>query len=98
MKLKIVKLDIRDNDIVGMPEYPNGILATYYLVNPNKAKLAELKNMVENRFEYQYDESISDEDFDKAEELANNIWEAIDLFIDINFVVLDIDETYEIAY
>jgi energy-converting hydrogenase A subunit M len=41
---------------------------------------------------------ITDEEFDKAEELSNNIWDAIDLFISSNFVTLDIEETYEIAY
>jgi hypothetical protein len=88
MKLKIVELEIKDEEMCD----------TYYLVNPNKDKLTELKHMVEHRFDYMYKEDILDEEFDKAEELVNNIWEAIDLFISANFVVLDIDEVYEIAY
>lgn len=84
----IVKLEIKDEEICD----------TCYLVNPNKDKLAELKHMVEHRFDYMCDENITDEEFDKAEELVSNIWEAIYLFISANFVTLDIDETYEIAY
>lgn len=94
MKLKIVRLEIRDDELMG----DKRLLDTYHLVNPNKEKLAELKHMIEHRFDYMYDDNISDEDFDKGEELVSNIWEAIDLFISNNFVVLDIDETYEIAY
>ena len=91
MEAKIVRLEIVDNDI-------NEIQDTYYLVSPNKKKLEELKHMIEHRFDYQYDENLSDEDFDKAEELVNNIWEAIDLFISANFITLDIHENYEIEY
>jgi hypothetical protein len=98
MKLKIVKLEIKDNDLVGMTDYPNGVLDTYYLVNPNKDKLAELKHIIEHRFDYQYNDNISDEEFEKAREIDDNIWEAIDMFISANFVTLDIDEIYEIAY
>jgi hypothetical protein len=88
MKLKIVKLEIKDEEICD----------TYYLVNPDKDKLAELKHMIEHRFDYMFDENITDEEFDKAEELVSDIWKAIDLFISANFVTLDIDEIYEIAY
>ena len=88
MKPRIVELVIKDEEIQD----------TYYLINPAKDKLAELKHMVEHRFDYQFDESVSDEEFDKAEELINNIWEAIDLFVNTNFVTLDIDEIYEINY
>ena len=94
MKPKIVRLEIVDNDLVGAEK----LLDTYHLVNPDKDKLAELKKMIERRFDYTFDENISDEEFEKAEELCSNIWEAIELFINANFVVLDIDETYEIQY
>lgn len=93
MELKIVKLDIKDTDPIGIAE-----LDTYYLVNPDKEKLAKLKQMIEGRFDYQFMADITDEEFDKAEELVNNIWEAIDLFISANFVTLTIDEVYEIDY
>lgn len=88
MKPKIVELVIKDEEIQD----------TYYLVNPNKTKLEELKHMVEHRHDYMFADNITDEEFDKAEELVNNIWEAIDLFISANFIVLDIEEIYEIEY
>lgn len=88
MKLKIVELIIKDEEIQD----------AYYLANPNKSKLDELKHMIEHRHDYMFDDNITDEEFDKAEELANNIWEAIDLFISSSFIVLDIEEIYEIAY
>lgn len=91
MKLKIVELNITDNEM-------NETLCTHYLVNPDKKKLAELKHMVEHRHDYMFEENISDEEFEKAEELVGNIWEAIDFFISTNFVVLDIEEIYEIEY
>lgn len=92
MKLKIVKLQIIDYDANGE------ILSEYDLINPDKTKLKELKHMIEHRNDYMFAENITDEEFDKAEELSNNIWEAIDLFISTNFVILNIDQTYEIAY
>lgn len=92
MKLKIVKLQIIDYDANGE------ILKEYDLINPDKAKLEELKHMIEHRNDYMFAENISDEEFDKAEEFADNIWECINEFISTNFVVLNIDETYEIAY
>ena len=94
----IVRLEIKDSDLVGMIEYPNGVLDTYYLVDPDKNKLAILKNMVEHRFDYMSAENLTEEEFEKAEELNSNIWDAIDLFISTHFTVLNIDEVYEIAY
>jgi hypothetical protein len=88
MKPKIVKLAIQDEEIRD----------TYYLVNPDKDKLAELKNMIEHRFDYQYADNLTDEEIGKAEQFCDNIWEEIDKFIVNNFVVLTIDEIYEIAY
>lgn len=92
MKLKIVKLQIIDYDANGE------IVLECDLINPNKDKLAELKHIIEHRHDYMFDEGITDEEFERARELDDNIWEAIDLFISANFVALDIDETYEIAY
>ena len=94
MKLKIVKLEIKDKYVVDNKE----LLDFYYLVNPDKKKLAELKHMVEHRFDYMYEENISDEEIMKAEELVHNIWEAIIQFINNNFVVLKVNETYKIEY
>ena len=94
MKLKIVRLEINDTELAGAER----LLETYHLVNPDEDKLAELKHLIEHRFDYTTDENISDEDFERAEELCSNIWEAIDLFIGANFIVLDIDAIYEINY
>jgi hypothetical protein len=91
MKSRIVELVIKDNDI-------GEIQDTYYLLNPNKDKLAELKQMIERRSDYQFEENLTDEEYLKAQELEDNIWEAIDLFISANFVTLTIDEIYEINY
>ena len=45
---KIVRLDIVDNDY----DNPNErILDTYYLINPDAAKLNELKTMISTRFD-----------------------------------------------
>lgn len=91
MKLKIVELEIKDNDI-------DEVLNTYYLVNPDGSKLAKLKHMIEHRFDYQTAENLSDEAIEIAENICDNIWEIIIDFVNDNFVVLDVDETYEIAY
>ena len=97
MKPKIVELVIKDYELIGDVTYPNGILDTYYLINPDKEKLEKLKHIVEHRHDYLY-EDLTDEAFDIAEEISNNIWDAIDLFINANFIVLDIEEAYEIQY
>ena len=90
MKVKIVKLEIIDAD--------EGIQDSYLLLAPDKTKLAELKRIVENRFDYQYDEDITDEEFKMAEAVCDNIWDIIDTFVNDNFIVLEVDEVYEIAY
>lgn len=92
--MRIVKLDIVDNEVFdGSP-----VLETYYLIDPDKEKLRQLKHMVENRLDYEYDDTLSEEEYSYAEERANNPWEFIDLFIAMNFKTLDIDELFEINY
>lgn len=44
---KIVRLDIVDNDA----DYSKRLQGTYYLKNPDEAKLRELKIMITNRFD-----------------------------------------------
>ena len=95
MKAKIIKLEFVDKDVnVG----ENPIQQQYYLLNPNKEKLQELKSLVENRFDYMSNDSLTDEQYLKAQELDDNIWEAIDLFVSANFIVLDIEDSFEINY
>lgn len=98
IKLKIVQLNITDFDLIGSRECSDGVLATYYLINPDEAKLEELENTVAHRCDYMDDENLTDEEYAKAEMLHDCIWGYISEFIDENFITLDIDETYEIAY
>lgn len=91
MTPKIVRLDIMDNDVA----YDKRLLDTYYLVNPSDIKLDALKNAIEHRFDTF---GLTDEEIKAKEEFCDNIWFRIDEFIEKNFVVLNIDETYEIAY
>lgn len=94
MKARIVKLEIIDTDV----EFNTPILATIYLISPDEKKLAELKHMIEHRHDALFDENATDEEIVAAEELCDNIWDNIYGFIEANFVVLDINETYEIEY
>lgn len=92
MKLKIVKVEIVDYDAGGE------ILFEYALVNPDRKKLTELKHMIEHRSDAFFDENATNEEIEAAEEFNDNIWENVVKFITENFVILHIDETYEIAY
>lgn len=95
MKAKIIKLEFVDKDVdIG----EDSIQQQYYLLNPNKEKLQELKSLVENRFDYMSNDNLTDEQYLKAQELVDNIWEAIDLFVSANFIVLDIEDSFEINY
>jgi hypothetical protein len=47
--------------------------------------------MIEERFDYQDNETLSDEEIKKAEKFCDNIWEHIEPFIEQNFVTFDID-------
>ena len=49
MKLKIVQLVIKDDEIQDIN----------YLINPDKDKLAELKYMIEHRFDYEFENNLS---------------------------------------
>ena len=88
MKVKIVRLVIKDDEIQNIN----------YLVNPDKDKLAELKYMIEHRFDYEFENNLSNEAIKEAEEFCDNIWNNIERFIEQNFVTLDIDEEYQINY
>lgn len=92
MKLLIVKLVIIDYDANGET------LLELDLINPDRKKLNELKQMIEHRHDVLFDENATDEAIEYAEEFNDNIWDNIYAFIDENFVVLDINEDYEIAY
>ena len=88
--MKIVKVVFMDD------EYPN--LDTYYLIDPDESKLAELKKAIETRFDYEDDDTLSTEEYEYKREIANDPWGFIDLFISMNFKTLDISEVVEINY
>lgn len=92
MKLRIVKLQIIDYDANGE------IQLELDLINPDRKKLAELKHMIEHRNDALFDENATDEEIKCAEEFNDRIWDNIHAFIAEHFIVLDINETYEIAY
>jgi hypothetical protein len=79
---EIVKLQFHDADI----NEKDGILKTYYLVNPDREKLIELRDMVENRFD---DENYDDRD---------GYWDKIDEFVQQNFSAIEIADTFIIEY
>lgn len=95
---KIVVVKIIDHDWDDSTSCPGGILDTYYLVNPDAEKLNQLKAMIETRFDYGSDETLSDEEYEQAENFCDHIWENIEEFIKENFVSLDIAEVFEISY
>ena len=79
---KIIKLQFHDADI----NERDGILKTYYLVNPERSKLIELKNMVEKRCEHaRYEEDCS-------------YWDVIDEFVQKNFETIEISDAFIIEY
>lgn len=67
----IVRLDIVDNDWTESEQ----ILFTFYLVNPDKDKLNALKEMIENRFDADYEFT----------------WDVMFDYIETNFETIDID-------
>ena len=93
--MKIIKVDFMDYDVKCGADK---CLTTYYLIDPNKDKLSELKQLVEGRFDYKDDDTLSDKQVKQAEEFAWFAWDFIDEFIQKNFKVLTIDEHYEILW
>ena len=94
MTAKIIRLDIVDDDFDA--RYCNDrVLRTYYLVNPSEIKLDALKRTIEGRFDTF---GLTDEEIEAREKFCDFIWDEVDKFITENFIVLDINETYEISY
>jgi hypothetical protein len=91
MTPKIVRLEIVDTDV----EFKTPLLDAYLLVNPDRDKLAELKHMIEHRFDT---DGLTDEEIEANEKFRDDIWGNIARFINENFIVLDLDEIYEIEY
>lgn len=79
---KIVRLQFHDADI----NERNGILKTYYLVNPDRKKLGELKAMVENRFEY------------GGDDCDYTYWDKIDDFVQRHFTTVEVADTFVVEY
>ena len=80
---EIVRLQFHDADI----NEKNGILKTYYLIAPDRAKLVELRNMVENRFD---NADYNDDDME--------YWDKIEEFVQQNFSTIEISDTFVIEY
>ena len=79
---EIIKLQFHDSDI----DERDGILKTYYLIAPDKEKLIELREMVENRF--------NDPNYDDRD----GYWNVIDDFVRSNFSTIEIADTFIIKY
>lgn len=79
---EIVKLQFHDADI----NEKDGILKTYYLIAPDREKLLELRQKVENRTD---DPNYDDRD---------GCWDVIDDFVRENFSTIEIAETFIIEY
>ena len=79
---EIVKLQFHDADI----NEHEGILKTYYLVNPSQERLVELKEMVENRFD--------DPNYDDMD----GYWDVIDKFVRAHFSTIKMSDTFIIEY
>lgn len=89
MKLKIVKLKIVDFDA------NDEILIERNLINPDTKKLDELKEMIEERHNY---DGLTDEEIEAKEKFSDFIWDKVFEFIDENFIVVSINSTYTISY
>ena len=89
--MKIVRLDFVDNDI-------SPILETYYLIDPDKNKLEELQQKLNARYDYEYDDTLSEEEYEYMREIDNDPWGFIELFVEMHFKTLNIDEVFEINF
>ena len=78
---KYVRVDIVDSDY----SYDERLLDSYILVSPNKEKLEELQELLNNRF-------------DDENSVFNNEFGSIYDFINENFEILDIVELVEIEW
>lgn len=95
----IVKVVIKDHDLSpGNSDFPDGILETYYLKDPDREKLDTLKKMVENRFDLDARENMTEAEARAAEDFEHDPWSGIEIFIAKNFETVKIDEEYEIKY
>ena len=94
----VVKLEFFDPDWDENVDGRSGVVEVYYLKNPDEAKLAELKNMVEHRFDAMYREGATDEELDAAQQFVDSVWTRIDDFIREHFDVVDVDRSYRIIY
>ena len=79
---EIVKLQFHDADI----NEKDGILKTYYLIAPDREKLLELRQKVEDR--------TNDQNYDDRD----GYWDVIDDFVRENFSTIEIAETFIIEY
>lgn len=79
---EIVKLQFHDADI----NEKDGILKTYYLIAPDREKLLELRQKVEDR--------TNDPNYDDRD----GYWDVIDDFVRENFSTIEIAETFIIEY
>ena len=87
--MEIVKVNIVDNY---MKYGEDPILKTFYLLNPKQDALNQLKQMIEDRLDYQFEDDISDEEIKNAEEFNDHIWDHIYDFVEKHFEQLDIQE------
>ena len=79
---EIIKLQFHDSDV----NERDGVLKTYYLIAPDREKLCELREKVENRFD--------DPNYDDSD----GYWDVIDDFVRNNFSTIEIADTFVIEY
>lgn len=91
--MEVTRVNIVDNLMIYGED---SILKTFYLIHPDEEKLNQLKQMIEHRLDYQF-EDLSDEEIKAAEAFNDNIWNYIYDFVENNFEQLEIHEC-EIEY